>query len=463
MIKVLGCYEINLNKKINEGSQAQIFECLNTDTNQVCCARVIDKKQLNNTYYLKQFEEEIKVIEQLKWQRHENLLTIYDYKEEEDSIYQFAEKCDETLLDFMKQGKTMLTIDFLQFIKQISSGYLQLMKINVIHRDLKPENILIKYFQNKSTFKISDFGISKILDQQTDRINTYGIGTQNYSSPEMLSQTGNYNYESDIFSFGIILYESTSERSLFKNLRQQKEFFESLKKQSFKKYLQENNLNINIQDRILDLLDQLIVHDPKQRISWENLNKLAINQTNEFFSYNLPISQTKEQRGESMHQSTFDSSLTENFNHLNLQFSQSQVREYNAVNNLAQVQNSFGLKKQDFMKQKLDQNQLQFQRVLPTPMNNRQNLCHTISYNQLPQTNLQQQNQIPQTPCIQQQFSNNQQQKNLLPQPLFLQQQYHQGPQAQQQQYQQQLQQQQYQQQQQKNQQVSRVQYQNQS
>lgn len=71
-----------------------------------------------------------------------------------------------------------------------------------IHRDIKPENILINSF---GKVKLSDFGISRELEKTQSLCQTF-IGTMTYMSPERM-QGLEYNYSSDLWSLGLILYE----------------------------------------------------------------------------------------------------------------------------------------------------------------------------------------------------------------------------------------------------------------
>ena len=71
-----------------------------------------------------------------------------------------------------------------------------------MHRDIKTQNIFI---DSEGTIKLADFGISKMLEH-TNLLASTVVGTPYYLSPEACSNKG-YNYKSDIWSLGCVLYE----------------------------------------------------------------------------------------------------------------------------------------------------------------------------------------------------------------------------------------------------------------
>ncbi|XP_050076276.1 serine/threonine-protein kinase Nek7-like [Anopheles maculipalpis] len=83
----------------------------------------------------------------------------------------------------------------------IADGLIYLHQRNVIHRDLKPANVLICA---DNRLKLADFGISKIMHD--DDCNRTIVGTPLYMAPEVASGK-DYDYKSDVWALGIILYE----------------------------------------------------------------------------------------------------------------------------------------------------------------------------------------------------------------------------------------------------------------
>ena len=73
---------------------------------------------------------------------------------------------------------------------------------HILHRDIKSSNI---FLTSNGTIKIGDFGIAKILEGTCDAANTI-VGTPYYLSPEVCENKP-YNYKSDIWALGCVLYE----------------------------------------------------------------------------------------------------------------------------------------------------------------------------------------------------------------------------------------------------------------
>ncbi|VDO01535.1 unnamed protein product [Rodentolepis nana] len=104
---------------------------------------------------------------------------------------------DIDLTDYLRQDMS----------KQILNGLCYLHNENIVHRDLKPANILIKL---PNRLKICDFGLARFVDPlilEDWRYHTPGMGTRNYSSPEILLYSRSYGKPVDLWSLGCLLME----------------------------------------------------------------------------------------------------------------------------------------------------------------------------------------------------------------------------------------------------------------
>jgi len=107
--------------------------------------------------------------------------------------------------DLMAKEKANLTMgDLITMARQASAGMLYLAELHVVHRDLALRNILVENSIDGYVVKISDFGLSKIIDNSYYK--TDGDIPIKWSAPEVI-EYGKYTTKSDVYSFGVTLWE----------------------------------------------------------------------------------------------------------------------------------------------------------------------------------------------------------------------------------------------------------------
>ena len=139
------------------------------------------------------------------------------------------------------------------YIIEIILGIEYLHSKNMIYRDLKPENILM---DKEGHIKVTDFGLSKILDDMNDKVFTL-CGTPQYIAPEVIQKKG-YDKGVDWWSLGCIFYEMLTGYIPFYIPRNEK-----LSPKLFKTPIRYPK---NITEDEMDLIEKLLTLDPKQRI-----------------------------------------------------------------------------------------------------------------------------------------------------------------------------------------------------
>ena len=156
---------------------------------------------------------EIRKVIQLE---HPNITRYYDVVTLENrTVHGEIEKLQVGIMEYINGGDIATFLkkypnQFDNLIRQVLQGMQYLHDNNIIHRDLKPQNILIKNQDGVCTAKITDFGISKVVDSNST--SSHGLlGTLAYMSPEQLDPKnygidGKISTNLDFWSFGILLY-----------------------------------------------------------------------------------------------------------------------------------------------------------------------------------------------------------------------------------------------------------------
>jgi serine/threonine protein kinase len=141
----------------------------------------------------------------MKLCRHPNIVTLLDHFENSEYIFIIMELLTGgDLEEYLHKIKFKISENKAASIMfQLASGIKYLHDYGVLHRDLKPENIMLSDNTDKSTIKIMDFGLSKIMGPQ-ERV-ADGFGTLSFVAPEVLIRQP-YNKQIDIWSLGVILY-----------------------------------------------------------------------------------------------------------------------------------------------------------------------------------------------------------------------------------------------------------------
>jgi len=136
---------------------------------------------------------------------HPNITTIYQIGEEEGIYYISMEYVDGQTLGFWRRSHSNDLNACVDIAIQASEGLAHAHSRKIIHRDIKSDNIMVAEPQ---TVKIMDFGLAKTLRREETRLTKTGttLGTLAYMSPEQASG-GETDYRTDIFSFGVVLYE----------------------------------------------------------------------------------------------------------------------------------------------------------------------------------------------------------------------------------------------------------------
>ena len=255
-------------KLIGTGSFGKVLLVKYNSNNNLYAMKVLNKSQIK----LKKQEENTKNERDLMVKLNNPfILSIKFAFQDESKLYIVSEFLQGGDLFYHLHHSTInLTEEVAKFyIIELILGLEFLHQNNVIFRDLKPENILL---DSEGHIRISDFGLSKILENSRDKAYTL-CGTLKYLAPEILKNKG-YEKSVDWWSLGCIFYEMLMGHLPFKingNVIDPEVFEEKIK------------FNDNMNPLLVDLISQLLAVNPKKRIGYGDSDAKKIKE-HQYFS-----------------------------------------------------------------------------------------------------------------------------------------------------------------------------------
>ena len=195
--------------EIGSGGMAVVYKAVQEPLGRIVAVKALKPSIAIDSQFAKRFEREAHFMASLQ---HENILHVHDFIKDASGMYiimEYVRGID--LYDLLERTPVLpvevATILALQVARALDYAHFR----GVIHRDIKPANVMISH---RGEVKLMDFGIARD-DTLTDLTETgTGLGTPSYMSPEQILGD-KLDFRSDLFSLGIVLYQSLTGRKPF--------------------------------------------------------------------------------------------------------------------------------------------------------------------------------------------------------------------------------------------------------
>jgi eukaryotic-like serine/threonine-protein kinase len=209
----VGTYEIAA--LLGAGGVGEVYRARDAKLKREVAIKILSD-QLANAEARRRFQREAQMASSLN---HPHIVTVHDVGEFEDRQYIVTEFVDGGTLQSWAKSEKRSWLQIVQLMAGVADGLACAHEVKILHRDIKPANILVS---KNGYAKLADFGLAKITeDADLDLTLTEGrtasgliLGTIPYMSPEQASNQ-KLDARSDIFSFGIVLYELLAGRRPF--------------------------------------------------------------------------------------------------------------------------------------------------------------------------------------------------------------------------------------------------------
>jgi serine/threonine-protein kinase len=191
-----------LTSLIAVGGMGEVWKAEDGDLHRTVAVKVLKENATGNETFLRRFRNEAKNAAGLT---HPNIAQVFDYGDHDGTAFLVMEFVDgEPLSSILERDRTISEARVVRILDQTAQGLAAAHAAHVMHRDIKPGNLLI--FDDDKV-KITDFGVSRGMDQTTLTATGMVMGTAQYLAPELaLGKAA--TPASDIYALGIIAFEA---------------------------------------------------------------------------------------------------------------------------------------------------------------------------------------------------------------------------------------------------------------
>ena len=200
-------------EKIGEGGMGVVYKAQDTKLQRPVALKFLPPHIAGSPEEKTRFIHEAQSASALN---HTNVTTIYGIEESSEGLFIVMEYVEGRTLKQMIEKETFSIKKVLEIGIQVCEGIAMAHEKGVVHRDIKSDNIMLT---PRGQVKIMDFGLAKL--KGTTKITHTGstLGTAAYMSPEQ-AQGEEVDQRSDIFSFGVVMYELLTGQLPFKGEHQ---------------------------------------------------------------------------------------------------------------------------------------------------------------------------------------------------------------------------------------------------
>jgi len=189
---------------LGEGGMGRVYKARDRELDKIIALKAVRSERVDDPEAIQRFKQELLLARKVT---HKNVVRIHDLGEAQGTKFFTMELVEgESLKQIVRHRGRLPWTETIPLARQILSALEEAHRQGVIHRDLKPQNILV---DAQGVAHVMDFGIARAEDGATLTATGAVMGTPDYMSPEQV-QGEKAGPQSDLFSFGVILYEMLS-------------------------------------------------------------------------------------------------------------------------------------------------------------------------------------------------------------------------------------------------------------
>lgn len=208
--------KLELVRRLGEGGMGAVWTARNVTTGAEVAVKVLLPERQKAAHAVERFRHEAKLGATLA---HRNITRVFDLLEAEDGSLVLVMELlrGDTLRSYLAARGRLTSEEAVAIAVPILSALQHAHDHGVVHRDLKPSNIFLHVEPDGHAIpKLLDFGIAKVEDSSIHTRTGDTLGTPSYMSPEQVRARTELDGRSDLFSIGVVLYETITGENPFR-------------------------------------------------------------------------------------------------------------------------------------------------------------------------------------------------------------------------------------------------------
>ena len=189
-------------EQLGQGGMATVYKAYHAALDRYVAIKALHPAFGEDQSFLTRFQREARLVAKLE---HPNIVPIYDYSEHEGRPYLVMKFIEGDTLKARLAKGPLTSAEIEKIVETVGSALAYAHKQGILHRDIKPSNVLVA---NDGQLYLADFGLARIAQSGESTLSSDMImGTPQYISPEQAMGKKDLDEGTDIYSFGVMIYE----------------------------------------------------------------------------------------------------------------------------------------------------------------------------------------------------------------------------------------------------------------